>query len=311
MRIKKINEQQYHSLLMNEEMHYPKFLDKLKEDVLIRVCAEIQSKIKEKIYKFEFLCPYKCQYIDEILFDVNINRYGDIKNKKEYQCFYYNPFNTLINNKLLQPRITINCPCQNNIFLVAILRVALSHELTHLYDDWSEMSREKDGVNYKQKNIDTTSFINDSFLIEDNQLFQKLSMLSYMSLKVERQAFLSQTVQELEEVGCTLYNYKEKLKETILYNNITKSFNGLFDIIDNSDEQVLFDCNKKIIATYPKANLPKLNMGDFNCEKYRNMLKNWADKIFHNTMKNYASVVQYYLDKLQEEKNNMTSMYIL
>lgn len=32
MRIVKINEQQYHSLLMNEEMHYPKFLDKLQEE---------------------------------------------------------------------------------------------------------------------------------------------------------------------------------------------------------------------------------------------------------------------------------------
>lgn len=41
MRIIKINEQQYRELLLNETLHYPKFLDKLKEELLIRVSSEI------------------------------------------------------------------------------------------------------------------------------------------------------------------------------------------------------------------------------------------------------------------------------
>ena len=94
-----------------------------------------------------------------------------------------------------------------------LLKTSLSHELTHLYDDWSELSRAKIGVNFNQKNVDTTKFIGNNFSKSNNDLLKKLAMLSYMSLNVEKQAFLSQTVQELESIGCNLYNYKEKLKE--------------------------------------------------------------------------------------------------
>lgn len=311
MRIIKINEQQYHSLLMNEEMHYPKFLDKLKDFVSAHVHVKIEEELKNKNYSFQFLLSCDCDYTDNIWFDINIDPNGDITDKRLYNCFYYNGYNSLFNGKLKNPRIIINCPCKNDNVIFLSLKTALSHELTHLYDDWNELSRNKDGINFVQKNQDTTKLVNTYITQKTEDLMKSISFLSYTSLKVERQAFLSQTIQELEEIGCTLSNYKQKIKETIIYNNLNKSYKTILSEINSTNDEDLMNFNKYVIDIVPKANIPKLNIGEFNAEKYRSMLLQWAEKTHHNMMKYYGSVVQYYLDKLQEEKNNMTSMYIL
>lgn len=310
MRIIQINEQQYHSLLMDEELHYPKFLDKLKDYVCMHVHVKIEEEIKKGTYSFQFLLPCDCEYTDSIWLDVKVNPNEDIENKRNYNCFYYNQYNNLFYHKLKDPKIIINCPCKNKRVLFPLLKTALSHELTHLYDDWNELSRNKDGINFVAKNIDTTRFIQSNISNSENDLFKNLSMLSYMSLKVEKQAFLSQSVQELEEIGCTLDNYKKKIKETAIYNNVNKSYYNIVKIVKESDKDALSNCNVMILSLHPKANLPKLNVGKFDAEKYRNMLLRWAEKIHHHMMKYYGSIVQYYLDRLQEEKNKMTSMYI-
>jgi hypothetical protein len=190
-----------------------------------------------------------------------------------------------------------------------LLKVVLSHEITHLYDDWSELIRNGSGINYFNKNIDTTNFINSSFQMND-ELYKSLSIMAYMSLKVERQEFLSQTVQELESIGCTLTNYKQKIKETTLYNNISKSYNNLLKEINNSSDYILYNCNLYILNTHPKANLPKMNIDDFDVKEYRKKLLNWGDFAYHNTMKMYGSIVQYYLNQLKERKEELNDIFI-
>ena len=46
MRIITINEQQYSSIILNEEMHYPKFLDNLKNIVSMKIHIEIEEHIR-------------------------------------------------------------------------------------------------------------------------------------------------------------------------------------------------------------------------------------------------------------------------
>ena len=203
----------------------------------------------------------------------------------------------------------IQCPSKNKKVMFPLLKVVLSHEITHLYDDWSELIRNGSGINYFNKNIDTTNFINSSFQMND-ELYKSLSIMTYMSLKVERQAFLSQTVQELESLGCTLTNYRQKIKETTLYNNISKGYNNLLKEINNSSDYILYNCNLYILNTHPKANLPKMNIGDFDAEKYREKLSKWSDFVYHDTMKMYGSIVQYYLNQLKERKEKLNDIFI-
>lgn len=305
-----ITEQQYKNLLLNEKMHYPEFLDKFKEYVSLNVYNKMQNELKSNNLSFEFVLKTNCDYTDEIIFNVTLNPYRDIKDKHDYQCYYYNEYNNLFKGKLYQPKITIVCPVHIKQILFSILKTLLSHELTHLYDDWSELSRGNTSINYTSKNIDTTRFVGDS-LRNGEELYKNISMMGYMSSKFEKQAFLSQTVQELQEIGCTLHNYKEKIKNTSIYNNIHKSYiNGIGNIKKATSFQ-LKNCNEYILILYPKANVPKMNLGTFDAEKYRNKLLSWMDKSYHNIMKYYGSIIQYYLDKLQEEKDKTTSMFIL
>ena len=100
------------------------------------------------------------------------------------------------------------------------------------------------------------------------------------------------------------------MKETIMYKNITKGYNNVMDMLEKVTDNELDNCNKYVLTVSPKANIPKLNISDFNANKYRLMLIKWAENVYHNTIKSYGSVVQYYIDNLQEQKNKTTSMFI-
>lgn len=308
-RIIKINEQQYNRIMLGEELHYPKFLDTLKNEISAKVHLRIEEELSNGHNHFSFAIPLNCEYTDRLFINVNVSDNNNVSDKKAYKCYYYNEYNALIDDKLINPQIYIQCPSANNKVMFPILKTVLSHEITHLYDDWSELKRNSNGINYVSKNCDTATFVNSSFHMDDN-LYKALSMMAYMSLKVERQAFLSQTIQELEELGCTLSNYHKKLKETIIYNNLTKSYELLLNEINNANEHELNNCNTYIIYTHPKANLPKMNVGNFNATKYKAKLLQWAEKEYHNLMKMYASIVQYYIDQLKERQEELNDAFI-
>ena len=68
MRIIKINEQQYRRLMLDEEMHYPKFLDILKNEISTKVHIEMEKQLSINKTDFEFSLPLKCEYTDNIIF---------------------------------------------------------------------------------------------------------------------------------------------------------------------------------------------------------------------------------------------------
>ena len=57
--------------------------------------------------------------------------------------------------------------------------------------------------------------------------------------------------------------------------------------------------------------MPKMNIGNFDAETYRNKILSWAEKVYHETMKSYASVVQYYINRLKEINEGLNDLYIL
>ena len=95
-----------------------------------------------------------------------------------------------------------------------------------------------------------------------------------------------------------------------MYNNISKGYNNLLKEINNSSDYILYNCNLYILNTHPKANLPKMNIGDFDAEKYREKLSKWSDFVYHDTMKMYGSIVQYYLNQLKERKEKLNDIFI-
>jgi hypothetical protein len=308
--IVQINEVQYADMFLNEERHYPKFLDKLKMDVTSAVDEEIDKRGKDKQYHFNTNINIISEYCDEINIDVTLNTNADINDKRQYHASYYNANHCLQNGKLICPQLSIVCPYVNRRINGFKLYYVIAHELTHLYDDWKRLKCGKDSILLYQKNVGTISFLQEMIRI-GTSLTKGIGMLSYLSLKVERQAFLSQTVQELKALWCTQFNYRDKLKETVFYGNLIKSYSWFCNGLNNISNKELIDLNRWIINNFPNASIPKYDVKIFNAEQYRQKLMWWADKIYHQTMKKYGSVVSYYVDELEEEWNKHTSMFII
>ena len=209
--ITQINEAQYADMFLNEERHYPKFLDSIKVNVFKFVFDIIQKCIKKRIKEYQTVMKLDCEYCDEIIFKLMLCYGLDTKDKRLYKAYYLNNYNKLHNGKIYKPQIIIDVPINNGKTNCFILDYSVSHELTHLYDDWTALRNGNESISFQAKNVYSNDMI--QYLMKCGREFEKgIAMLSYLSLKVKKQAFLSQTVQELKQIGCSQFNYRKKNK---------------------------------------------------------------------------------------------------
>ena len=286
-------------MFLNETMHYPKFLDTFKLDVGTRVCEKLKDMASNGIEHTSFTVSLNNEYVDTIEVDASLDFDCDPSDKRWYFASYFNHYDRCKDGRIHEPTLTVVCPAKGGEFDVSKLFYRVSHELTHLYDDWNSVRNGNGSICRRQQNVDTTKFIGGA-INGNNDVLKNVAMLSYMSLKTEQQAFLSQTVQELESLGCNLWNYKEVLKKTDTYRNIAVSYRETVSFIRNAGYDQLRQLNWFIVIGYQKASIPKLNIGNFDAERYRTMLLKWAERVYHGIMKSYGSVVQYYLDQLND-----------
>ena len=287
-----------------------KFLDNLKDDVSANVTNHISDMIKRCVTEEVVTIDVDCEYADKITVHINLDSNKDVRDKKAIHAEYFNSSDVLVDGKIDKPTIRLFCPVNGDVYNYFAVKYRLSHELTHLYDDWNSIRNGNGGICRSPQNMDTTEFLKDS-ATGAQPVLKNFAFLAYMSLNTERQSFLSQTVQELEGLGCNQWNYREKLKETDTYNNITKSHEGVVNCANNMTDSDLHMLNLWVTSQFPKARIPKMNAGGFDAERYRAMILKWAERVYHETMKSYGSVVQYYIDNLKEEWNRNANYFIL
>lgn len=301
-RINLINEEQFHDIFLTEKMHYPEFLDKLKGDVSVSVFTHIQDMIKRGQIVDSLTVKCDCEYTDNLTINITILYGEDPMDEKAHVANYINTNDKLIDGKLINPKINLTVPAEENKVNYSLLRYVLSHELTHLYDDWMSIKNGNGNICANLVNMDTTSLVNRELKINDSPI-KGIAYLAYVSLKTERQAFLSQTIQELEHLKCGTSNYREKSKETQLYKSIQKAYNEAMDFLTTSDDNALTTLSKYISTFYPKTNIPKIQEKNADIDGYRKKLITWAERTNHSTLKRYGSVIQYYIDQLMEERS--------
>ena len=85
-----INELQYRSMFLNEERHYPKFLDKLKEDVSVAIGKHVLEMMKKKIHCDIFEFTPESAYVNKITIDLTMLENGDISDQRAYEAYYFN-----------------------------------------------------------------------------------------------------------------------------------------------------------------------------------------------------------------------------
>lgn len=298
----RLNEQQYARMILNEEMHYPKFLDKLKGDVFVEVFTKIMQLISQKREEGLFSIKVNCDWVNTICVVIKLIPSEDIKTWPSNVATYFNNKDILVDGKLDNPSISITIPCDGKDVNYDALETSLCHELTHLYDDWVSITNGNGCICANITNVDTEKFIGANLKKDkDKALTRSLAFLAYMSLKTERQAFASQTLRELIGLGFELRNYKDVMKKSSFFKNMNESFKEAMDGLENCKDADLVILNRRIMTLYPNANIPKIKAQEFIPEEYRRKLVRWAEKVYHDGMKVYGGVVQYYLNKLEEE----------
>ena len=202
---------------------------------------------------------------------------------------YYNEYGTFgfnkIMNKLSCPSIYLNITLgKNGTYNEHQLKTSISHELMHLYDDWNSLSHGNGPIN-----------TNQDLMQKDNHLLQNMGKLLYLSNKFEKKAFITQVYNELNAVGCTDENFREKYKETITYKNYNKLETLIKQEIISSSDEELQNINYILNSEYKDTHLPKLSIHNFNANEYRDKLNKFIDNVCHDFIKKYGGILTAYL----------------
>lgn len=297
----RLNEQEMRKLfLLNEELHYDynmkpflnSLLDKLKSNILDFIEKMKKFSIKKKTKLFTIYLN-NCKYVDNIIFRTTFiyrnNQHPTtvaeyLNNSGELDSF---------TGKLKEPIIDVTLELNKDyIFDNLTLRSSVSHELTHLIDDYEELNRGHLSVNYRNDigDIQILKGLKDS-----NEIFDALFSILYLDNKFEKKAFINQTYYEFEKIGCTPYDYREKYKETLSYNNYINGLDFAINQLQQASNEDLKETNYLLNTVYRIKAIPKMNIGTFNGGEYRQKLIGIAEKIKKDFLKKYGGVLTAYI----------------
>lgn len=293
-RIERITESELSKLLLNEELHYPRYLKEMVNIILQWSKDDISSLLNNRESSGDFLHFFKDnQYADKLSLSINLsnnNMFSDAKAQyyNEYGSFGFNK----ITNKLVCPSIYLNISLsKDNTYNEYMLKTNISHELMHLYDDWKSLSTGNEPINTNQ---DLMAAHNMMFQNVDKML-QNIGKLLYLSNKFEKKAFIAQTYNELEAVGCTDENYKTKYKETITYKNYNKLKSQIKQEILSSTDNELENINYELNNRYKGTHIPRLSDKNFSVDVFREKLDKFIEYICHDFIKKYGGILTAYL----------------
>lgn len=294
-----VNEKKYRNLI-GETMHYPVFLNQIKENVSKQIIGIIKTCIKKGTKSLETEIQVQTEYTDSIVVKIKLFRNDEehIYSMKSFNAEYYNE-KPLKNGKLNKPTISITTLFnKNGIFPEELIEVAVHHEITHLFDDW--VSLKKGSIPIGTKSITkTTHLLKELANLSQSEFFDSFWYVAYLSSKSEQTAFLSQTFKELENLDTFSSNYKLNAKRTVVYNNFLKGITSFKKEIQAANENELTIANNILAKNLSKATIPSCRNNPFNPDKYRDTLHQWADKVFERFLKKYYTVIAYYLETIR------------
>ena len=279
--------------LLAEERHYPSFLDGFKNDVKDKFNKKLNSMLKEGVRESVFEISVQCEYCDKIRFDVTLTPSDKVSDLTLYSMHYRNE-SEFKDGKIQLPEMECNFPFdeKKNETNIILCDVFLTHELTHLFDDWMALKNGKESIFFDNVSLekDNLAFFGK---FQNNGFAKAFSDLIYMANRIEECAYLSEVFSELAYYGCNNKNCHEKMKETLAYGNMVDAKNNFDNELSSADFPII-----KVCLNMVKYVLKKLRIkycGD-NEKWQRNELKLWAERVFRRYMQRYYSIVGYYLD---------------
>ena len=300
----------YKKSIIDEALHYPDFLDKLKFEFFNEILSKTSEMIKAKTTDYDFIYRPHYQMVENAVITIELNFGKDINNERFYSGFSNS------NEKLTEGGET------ETVFLSFVfpvskegkineskIRIIVSHEVGHLYDDWNDMTRGGNGLFVSKKASSVANFMKHNNK-NSNILLRSISWLCYFSLYTENNSFVMQLMDELESYNANQDNIIDSFKKTIAYKNLKETEKEFFGELEKVTDFELFNINRYIIINHPYVNVPKMNLNQFESVKYIQMLKKWGERIIHNTSKRYYGIIQLYMDRLSEKESENNCFYV-
>lgn len=309
-KIVKITEEQYNAYvngedvrksIIDEALHYPYFLDDLKAEAEYCINNEVHSMMKNNEVERTFNPVLRAnQYFKNITVTLKLLYNEDIDANKNYHGFA-NSDETLEDNLLKNAFLDFTFPVSVTKELnTGKMDMAIGHEIGHLYDDYSDLLRGGKGIFNRESTPAKKTILFNKTRISRDKLLNAIGSIAYLSIYTESNSFTAQIKDELKGLKANHDNIQDKFKGTVSYQNLRKTEDDFNNIIDKYTEIDLFHTNSRILNDYGNTDIPKMNKHDFNGEKYRVMLKRWADRVLRKLANRYRGVVQLYKDELTE-----------
>jgi hypothetical protein len=143
--------------IVDEAMHYPDFLDRIKTEVSFNVCNYVSDMVdlNKDSFKTDFNTSFNL-YFKTINISITLNYGENINDKKLYGGFSNSNEKLTEDNKLDIGFLTFIFPVSDDgKYDASKIRYVVSHEVSHLYDDWNDLVRGGDGIFVNKK---TSSF---------------------------------------------------------------------------------------------------------------------------------------------------------
>lgn len=318
-RIIKINEQQYRQLI-GEELHYPMFLETIKQDLFVKIFNLVKKNLKYLRIKNswmitdEFFPKKENKYFDVIYLDITIKKSDcNILDLRNYKGFYYADSGIDDNRKIILPKLILTIPInfnvdENEIVNKSVLRTIISHEIGHLYDDWIGMINGNEQLSLRKKTSDIGKLMNISNNIKDNKYLNDIAFLAYLAHNTEKKSFVSQTFHELKTVGCDRFNYKEKYKQLTSYQNYYKTYVDVNNFVKNASDEDIVEISKLIDKEHLDIGIPKLIKN--NIQGFKQKLLLFNEKLYTDFVKRLGGVIVLYLENHSLTENIIIMPYV-
>jgi hypothetical protein len=262
--------------------------------------------VNSEMFENEFLFSNDNQYFELLKIQIKINK--SITNPSDTDGGYFNN-RELVDGKIPMPIIKIFTGY--HIKSDEIMNT-IDHEVTHLYDDWIWQKSGHEPLLKTKDRLNNVNFLNtvwdggdDEFEIDE--FIKSIAYCIYLADKSEQHAFLNQTVTELNSLGANRANIHTKMKETSSYQMYTKTLSILKDVLSKHSDNYVNQTYSYLVNQFGEITIPKPKQ----TESYKQTLISWIENICRMFLKRYYSIVQYYIDTIENgsKPTNSTANY--
>lgn len=287
--------------MLSEKLHRNTETDQLKERLSEYVCTQIDAMLRYGRTSGVFDFSIENPWFQRLKVKISVGHGKNLDQRRMCSAQYYNGSGLDRENRLENPEMSVTVQVSSDGWYPKQWLVAcISHEVTHLYDDWKWMNLGHESLCVSPKHTGAAELmaVGAQYGIH---LLGTIGFGCYLSAQSEENAFIGQVCEELAMLSATRRNIHKKLKATSSYRNYRKFTIDLKHHLSECDESTAKTVNDLITNWFNKSGVPCVK-GRFDFQEFSSRMVKWSENVRMHFMKRYCGAVQYYLDLLKSDR---------